>query len=68
MPSSSVPVVLASVPPKKTVVGVPGRVVGEAGCAEPARTMDQIIAQKVQDRAFAEQRGEGFERGAPRDM
>ena len=50
-------VVLASVPPKKTVVGVPGRVVGEAGCAEPARTMDQIIAQKTQDRAFVEQGG-----------
>ncbi len=43
-------VVLASVPPKKTVVGVPGRVVGEAGCAEPARTMDQIIAQKITER------------------
>ncbi len=43
-------VVLASVPAKKTVVGVPGRVVGEAGCAEPARTMDQIIAQKITER------------------
>src|SRR6201994_2881947 len=40
-------VVLASVPPKKTVAGVPGRVVGEAGCAEPARSMDQILAQKT---------------------
>ncbi|MFN3503655.1 MAG: serine O-acetyltransferase, partial [Allorhizobium sp.] len=27
-----------------TVAGVPARVVGEAGCAEPARSMDQIIA------------------------
>ncbi len=42
-------VVLAPVPPKKTVAGVPGRIVGEAGCAEPARTMDQIIAQKMID-------------------
>jgi serine O-acetyltransferase len=40
-------VVLAPVPPKKTVAGVPARVVGEAGCAEPARTMDQILAQKM---------------------
>jgi serine O-acetyltransferase len=43
-------VVLAPVPPNKTVAGVPGRVVGEAGCAEPARTMDQILAQKSVDR------------------
>ena len=39
-------VVLATVPPKKTVAGVPARVVGEAGCAEPARSMDQILAEK----------------------
>ena len=37
-------VVLSSVPRNKTVAGVPARVVGEAGCAEPARTMDQILA------------------------
>jgi serine O-acetyltransferase len=43
-------VVLAAVPPNKTVAGVPGRVVGEAGCAEPARTMDQILAQKADER------------------
>ena len=29
-----------------TVAGVPARIVGEAGCAEPARSMDQILAQK----------------------
>jgi serine O-acetyltransferase len=34
------------VPHNKTVAGVPARVVGEAGCAEPARTMDQILAAK----------------------
>jgi serine O-acetyltransferase len=39
-------VVLRPVPPKKTVAGVPATVVGEAGCAEPARTMDQILAAK----------------------
>jgi serine O-acetyltransferase len=40
-------VVLAAVPDHKTVAGVPARVVGEAGCAEPARTMDQILAEKM---------------------
>lgn len=40
-------VVLQAVPPKKTVAGVPARVVGEAGCAEPARSMDQILAAKL---------------------
>ncbi len=36
-------VVLASVPHNTTVAGVPARVVGEAGCAEPARSMVQIL-------------------------
>jgi serine O-acetyltransferase len=36
-------VVLAPVPHNTTVAGVPARVVGEAGCAEPARSMDQIL-------------------------
>ena len=40
-------VVLAPVPHNKTVAGVPARVVGEAGCAEPARSMDQILAEKL---------------------
>ena len=40
-------VVLAPVPPNTTVAGVPARVVGTAGCAEPARTMDQLIAEKL---------------------
>jgi serine O-acetyltransferase len=39
-------VVLQPVPNKKTVAGVPARIVGEAGCAEPARNMDQILAAK----------------------
>ena len=39
-------VVLSPVPHNKTVAGVPARVVGEAGCAEPARSMDQILADK----------------------
>jgi serine O-acetyltransferase len=40
-------VVLASVPHNKTVAGVPARIVGEAGCAEPARDMNQILAEKT---------------------
>jgi serine O-acetyltransferase len=40
-------VVLASVPHNKTVAGVPARIVGEAGCAEPARDMNQILAEKA---------------------
>jgi serine O-acetyltransferase len=36
-------VVLKAVPPRTTVAGVPARVVGEAGCAEPARSMDQLL-------------------------
>ena len=39
-------VVLHAVPNNKTVAGVPARIVGDAGCAEPARTMDQILASK----------------------
>jgi serine O-acetyltransferase len=40
-------VVLQSVPHNTTVAGVPARVVGEAGCAEPGRSMDQILAAKA---------------------
>jgi len=36
-------VVLNDVPPNKTVAGVPARVVGESGCAEPSETMDQYF-------------------------
>jgi serine O-acetyltransferase len=37
-------VVLEAVPPCTTVAGVPARIVGEAGCAEPSRMMDQLLA------------------------
>jgi serine O-acetyltransferase len=40
-------VVLQPVPHNKTVAGVPARIVGEAGCAEPARDMNQILADKA---------------------
>ncbi|TDK38754.1 serine O-acetyltransferase [Rhizobium deserti] len=36
-------VVLKAVPPKSTVAGVPAKVVGSAGCSEPARLMDQLL-------------------------
>jgi serine O-acetyltransferase len=42
-------VVLSPVPHNKTVAGVPARIVGEAGCAEPARDMNQILAEKSLD-------------------
>ncbi len=37
-------VVLDPVPPCKTVAGVPARIVGDAGCAEPSRSMDHVHA------------------------
>lgn len=38
--------VVKPVPPKTTVAGVPARVVGVAGCSQPSRTMDQILADE----------------------
>ncbi|MBZ0130147.1 MAG: serine O-acetyltransferase [Rhodobacteraceae bacterium] len=38
-------VVLQDIPPCKTVAGVPARIVGEAGCAQPSVTMDQIVGK-----------------------
>jgi serine O-acetyltransferase len=42
-------VVLKPVPPNVTVAGVPARIVGASGCAEPAREMDQILAGKAEE-------------------
>jgi serine O-acetyltransferase len=36
-------VVIKAVPNNVTVAGVPAKVVGQAGCPEPARTMDQMF-------------------------
>jgi serine O-acetyltransferase len=36
-------VVIKPVPNNVTVAGVPARIVGEAGCLEPSRTMDQLF-------------------------
>lgn len=40
-------VVLSDVPPGVTVAGVPARVVGEAGCDEPALVMDHTLASET---------------------
>ena len=45
-------VVLKAVPRNTTVAGVPARVVGEAGCAEPSRSMDQILHNPLPDDMF----------------
>jgi len=37
-------VVVKEVPPRVTVVGVPARIVGEAGAAQPASVMDQVVS------------------------
>jgi serine O-acetyltransferase len=36
-------VVIKAVPNNVTVAGVPAKIVGEAGCLEPSRTMDQLF-------------------------
>ena len=38
-------VVLKSVQPCKTVAGVPAKEVGDAGCPEPAKTMNQLLGK-----------------------
>lgn len=40
-------VVLENVPACKTVAGVPAKIVGEAGCDQPSRSMDQILKEAV---------------------
>jgi serine O-acetyltransferase len=40
-------VVIKSVPNNVTVAGVPARVVGVAGCPDPARTMDQMFHDEI---------------------
>jgi serine O-acetyltransferase len=42
-------VVLEDIPAKKTVAGVPARIVGEAGCATPSQTMHQVIERGFDD-------------------
>jgi len=40
-------VVLHDVPPCKTVAGVPAKIVGEAGCDQPANSMNQLLGQSA---------------------
>jgi serine O-acetyltransferase len=40
-------VVIKPVPNNVTVAGVPAKVVGQAGCPEPARSMDQIFHDEI---------------------
>ncbi len=40
-------VVLHPVPAGSTVAGVPARVIGQAGCPEPSRAMDQILHEET---------------------
>lgn len=39
--------VVKEVPNNVTVAGVPARVIGVAGCAEPSRNMDQLLAEQL---------------------
>ena len=41
-------VVLHDVPANRTVAGVPAKIVGYAGCAEPARSMDHDVEKDMQ--------------------
>jgi serine O-acetyltransferase len=41
-------VVLHDVPPNRTVAGVPAKIVGYAGCAEPARSMDHDVEKDME--------------------
>jgi len=40
-------VVLHPVPPNATVAGVPAKVIGSAGCAEPSRSMDHFLMEGI---------------------
>ncbi len=42
-------VVLSPVPANSTVAGVPAKIVGTAGCPEPARDMNQILSKLAYD-------------------
>jgi serine O-acetyltransferase len=46
-------VVLAPVPHNKTVAGVPARVVGESGCDQPSRQMDQFLPSQAMDQVVS---------------
>lgn len=51
-------VVLSPVPPNTTVAGVPAKIVGKAGCAEPSRSMDQLIEAENAGKLAVKEDGE----------
>jgi serine O-acetyltransferase len=46
-------VVLSPVPHNKTVAGVPARIVGESGCDQPSRQMDQMLPSQLMDHVIS---------------
>ncbi len=42
-------VVLHEIPACKTVAGVPAKIVGEAGCSQPAVSMNQVLADDAEE-------------------
>ncbi|MCG7505162.1 serine O-acetyltransferase [Mesorhizobium retamae] len=46
-------VVLSAVPHNKTVAGVPARVVGETGCDQPSRQMDQLLPSQSMEHVIS---------------
>ncbi len=44
-------VVLKPVPANSTVAGIPARIIGSSGCAEPARSMDQCFGRDAEEPA-----------------
>ena len=46
-------VVLSPVPHNKTVAGVPARIVGETGCDQPSRQMDQLLPSQSMDQVIS---------------
>lgn len=38
---------LKPVPHNVTVAGVPAKIIGDTGCAEPSRVMDQLLGDGV---------------------
>ncbi len=47
-------VVLKDVPPESTVAGVPAKVIGQAGCSEPALVMDQMLSKALLEKHNSE--------------
>ena len=46
-------VVLSAIPNNKTAAGVPARIVGESGCDQPSRAMDQALPSQSMDHVIS---------------